>query len=92
MRRLADLISIHAPAGGATVLQGLCWRYYCISIHAPAGGATGGATKTASVTVSISIHAPAGGATLFSIPGFIMVDISIHAPAGGATGVNGCTS
>ena len=57
------LISIHAPAKGATHLITLNYMSSTISIHAPAKGAT--------VTViplyhlsSISIHAPAKGATV----------------------------
>ena len=36
------LVSIHAPAGGATPGIGLFFRAYGVSIHAPAGGATTG--------------------------------------------------
>ena len=56
------IISIHAPAKGATpkvhsIL--LVWR---ISIHAPAKGATN-VNGWHSCSVKISIHAPAKGAT-----------------------------
>ena len=36
----AAFISTHAPAGGATLICWLCFRYDIISTHAPAGGAT----------------------------------------------------
>ena len=78
------IISIHAPAKGATHTSDLCRFIFPISIHAPAKGAT-----TASVELSdnsiISIHAPAKGATMI---GDVLTDytgISIHAPAKGAT-------
>ena len=56
------LVSIHAPAGGATSQNPcLTWRR-CVSIHAPAGGATI-AMKDFGGGWTVSIHAPAGGAT-----------------------------
>ena len=56
------IISIHAPAGGATFDTAGKNRVRQISIHAPAGGATedGDLIHTG---YDISIHAPAGGAT-----------------------------
>ncbi len=57
------VVSIHAPAGGATA-QAFCdYQNQRVSIHAPAGGATiddMGRSRWSAV----SIHAPAGGATL----------------------------
>ncbi len=56
------LISIHAPAKGATSdVLGPC-AISPISIHAPAKGATQHVAKDL-VLVGISIHAPAKGAT-----------------------------
>ena len=37
----AMIISIHAPAGGATEISAALEKVLLISIHAPAGGATG---------------------------------------------------
>ena len=56
------IISIHAPAKGATTE--ICPKLPCsdISIHAPAKGATDPAMPCRS-TFHISIHAPAKGAT-----------------------------
>ena len=63
------VISIHAPAKGATTQFAQCWGICGISIHAPAKGAT--IVRAGSgVTEDISIHAPAKGATYFSIPVF----------------------
>ena len=58
----ANIISIHAPAWGATIST--LHRIVCkrISIHAPAWGATY-CSPIASHKFSISIHAPAWGAT-----------------------------
>ncbi len=60
-----DLISIHAPARGATVGAFRTIFSGVISIHAPARGATDG-YLTSLMQVAISIHAPARGATHFS--------------------------
>ena len=56
------LISIHAPAKGATMYPAEASDQQRISIHAPAKGATLLATSGRNVP-SISIHAPAKGAT-----------------------------
>ena len=37
---LINLVSIHAPAGGATLSNGKYFENKAVSIHAPAGGAT----------------------------------------------------
>ena len=56
------VISIHAPAKGATAQRKALTRWAKISIHAPAKGAT---TAVLQLTAHwyISIHAPAKGAT-----------------------------
>ena len=79
------LISIHAPAKGATCFTCLIASPVNISIHAPAKGATH--TEVIKTdALSISIHAPAKGATLGGLPFFVdLWGISIHAPAKGAT-------
>ena len=56
------VISIHAPAWGATVDKGGVAPVHSISIHAPAWGATKVLFKIC-LGLDISIHAPAWGAT-----------------------------
>ena len=56
------MVSIHAPARGATIRDGLAaWRRL-VSIHAPARGATSIRARP-SLQGMVSIHAPARGAT-----------------------------
>ena len=57
------LISIHAPARGATVSASKQSILIGISIHAPARGATNDRMDV-HYYISISIHAPARGATV----------------------------
>ena len=57
------LISIHAPAKGATLLDLDRIADCVISIHAPAKGATA-ARHSRGALAGISIHAPAKGATV----------------------------
>ncbi len=56
------VISIHAPARGATGHRYVYLYGYTISIHAPARGATR-STREYRTAMAISIHAPARGAT-----------------------------
>ena len=78
------LISIHAPARGATRFSAVVGMNLRISIHAPARGATAKSVGSLKAVV-ISIHAPARGATYrLGIAGRGK-NISIHAPARGAT-------
>ena len=56
------MISIHAPAWGATGWKATAMTYRVISIHAPAWGATE-LSQFESMFDNISIHAPAWGAT-----------------------------
>ena len=80
----ASVISIHAPARGATVFLSAFGRHIRISIHAPARGATQVHLKFAPCS-NISIHAPARGATKPNEFFIANNNISIHAPARGAT-------
>ena len=57
-----DFISIHAPAGGASIMMKKIYLSPSISIHAPAGGASVKSIPFSS-DHPISIHAPAGGAS-----------------------------
>ena len=83
------VVSIHAPARGAT--DGLIALVDSIrvSIHAPARGATVARAAVAGVE-SVSIHAPARGATMWMEEGGRVVQVSIHAPARGATPLVRC--
>ena len=77
-------ISIHAPAGGATLSPA---HRTCRSIHfnsRPCGRGDS-AIFVENRRTEISIHAPAGGATNTSRKRRRRQNISIHAPAGGAT-------
>ena len=78
------IVSIHAPAGGATFLSNRVRVFPVVSIHAPAGGATRH-TIWVDARHFVSIHAPAGGATANYFRFSTMELVSIHAPAGGAT-------
>jgi len=78
------IVSIHAPARGATHPSCLWARNTCVSIHAPARGATWESDGVFQ-QVHVSIHAPARGATWESDGVFQQVHVSIHAPARGAT-------
>ncbi len=78
----AGVVSIHAPAWGATDQRRTIGRTPDVSIHAPAWGAT---SRSARRPVRhVSIHAPAWGATR-RIRRVAPDDVSIHAPAWGAT-------
>ena len=57
------VVSIHAPAWGATVGWGGVVMTERVSIHAPAWGATPGTDLSAVLGLTVSIHAPAWGAT-----------------------------
>ena len=78
------IISIHAPARGATTIRFFFIELPPISIHAPARGATR-SKKGCYRHTAISIHAPARGATEIRWPEPTHSKISIHAPARGAT-------
>ena len=79
-----DIVSIHAPARGATghVCHGPGHRD--VSIHAPARGATTLAGFLFNRWM-VSIHAPARGATRRDSEIRHPRSVSIHAPARGAT-------
>ena len=58
----AELVSIHAPAWGATGESFAKPTGLMVSIHAPAWGATEIKNESSEV-IFVSIHAPAWGAT-----------------------------
>ena len=83
----AYLVSIHAPAWGATSFLLIEFtRSGFVSIHAPAWGATTDAGLS-SGACRVSIHAPAWGATRLWRSAAWWETVSIHAPAWGATQV-----
>ena len=82
---MASIISIHAPARGATSTGLRLLQVSPISIHAPARGATKVTVHFNQNHSNISIHAPARGATGDAVRKQIQATISIHAPARGAT-------
>ncbi len=61
-----ETVSIHAPAGGATMSPIWPYRSCTVSIHAPAGGATW-ERQLQGLWFNVSIHAPAGGATPYNL-------------------------
>ena len=80
-----DVISTHAPAGGATFTEEE--RNDCsgiISTHAPAGGATLPRLPPPVCAVYFNSRAR-GGRDIFLSTIFTRLIISTHAPAGGAT-------
>ena len=67
-QRLGHVVSIHAPAWGATEFRADKHGNHAVSIHAPAWGATW-ISCWACAGGKVSIHAPAWGATLKSVIG-----------------------
>ena len=63
LHALNAVISIHAPAWGATKIFLKNFQATCISIHAPAWGATQTQFILSLIHDGISIHAPVWGAT-----------------------------
>ena len=82
--RLFSLVSIHAPAWGATFDWWNSVYEDAVSIHAPAWGATNQVNNLHHRTL-VSIHAPAWGATESNAKLKTLFPVSIHAPAWGAT-------
>ena len=77
-------VSIHAPAGGATVDS---WSTCLATGFNPRarGGRDYSGSGCGGSADWVSIHAPAGGATRHGFADFAYILVSIHAPAGGAT-------
>ena len=78
------VVSIHAPAWGATYKAIDTGLEQYVSIHAPAWGATYESGYPQS-PFKVSIHAPAWGATTRDTTLNQTTNVSIHAPAWGAT-------
>ncbi len=80
----SPIVSIHAPARGATRGRTMRLVRPVVSIHAPARGATLGDLHVIYL-LPVSIHAPARGATPAKRDARPSRSVSIHAPARGAT-------
>ena len=78
------LVSIHAPAGGATAEEPEEVAPDGVSIHAPAGGATPVLDTIQGGERCFNPRAR-GGRDYDASHGIIVLYVSIHAPAGGAT-------
>ena len=78
------VVSIHAPAWGATLRCFILSARVIVSIHAPAWGATSSRADL-HWQAPVSIHAPAWGATPRAFFSTVFNAVSIHAPAWGAT-------
>ncbi len=85
-RHLRHIVSIHAPARGATLCNSLRQQSEeCFNPRPRAGGdAVDGVCEG---VLEVSIHAPARGATFRVRLEVAVPDVSIHAPARGATAV-----
>ena len=77
-------VSIHAPARGATAMQGRQRSRSCFNPRSREGSdaANNGPWVT---DFDVSIHAPARGATVLALAQLNRATVSIHAPARGAT-------
>ena len=89
MRR-QRMVSIHAPARGATGTGGATGMSWTVSIHAPARGATR-TNRGKPKTVCFNPRARAGRDRRDTVFGQ-KVQVSIHAPARGATQVKSPTN
>ena len=79
------IISIHAPARGATVPDTVCYPGQHNFNPRSREGSDSLAVVQVIISALISIHAPARGATSFNSSPTSSISISIHAPARGAT-------
>ncbi len=81
---VGELVSIHAPAWGATIAASRPSPTSTVSIHAPAWGAT---LECQSFEVSLKFQStpPRGGRLDRSLHVLARGEVSIHAPAWGAT-------
>ena len=78
-----ELVSIHAPTGGATIFRRKGVFAVRVSIHAPTGGAT---SPAPAVGVSCRFNSRAhGGRDIRTGRRRPCDGVSIHAPTGGAT-------
>jgi len=80
-----NLVSIHAPAWGATSVDLFFFSKIIVSIHAPAWGATESGKCTEKTKTSFNPRARMGRDFSDIVDGEIENNVSIHAPAWGAT-------
>ena len=80
-----EIISTHAPAGGATREDFTMEKYTIISTHAPAGGATRARWQTTARLQNFYSRPCGRGDTEVKLRDANAYTISTHAPAGGAT-------
>ena len=83
---LLVIVSIHAPAWGATPLPAIPSATRSFQFTLPRGERLG-ALELAFIVAGVSIHAPAWGATHRPRQRGLRLSVSIHAPAWGATTV-----
>ena len=81
----STLISIHAPARGATFTPNYKLPMYDISIHAPARGATRTMTMPSGFVKYFNPRSREGSDGILRTVRTKIIMISIHAPARGAT-------
>ena len=79
------LVSIHAPARGATWIHEPCLYGWIVSIHAPARGATRFRCLLCLNLRCFNPRSRKGSDTLRTVFAFQPLLVSIHAPARGAT-------
>ena len=78
------IVSIHAPAKGATHEWLLAYKQFVVSIHAPAKGATNYTSDGVFATLRFNSRSREGSDRSF-VTGGRSGNVSIHAPAKGAT-------
>src|SRR5262249_39433644 len=78
------IVSIHAPAWGATLIWDVMLNFHAFQSTRPRG-ARHRATRAKRLIAAVSIHAPAWGATGCVQLKSRQLPVSIHAPAWGAT-------
>ena len=84
--RQVYIVSIHAPARGATMARRIITTYLSFQSTRPRGARRVRHRCYPLQGLSVSIHAPARGATFDIYHGYFQVAfVSIHAPARGAT-------
>ncbi len=79
------MVSIHAPARGATGYLNPDGNHSIVSIHAPARGATGCGNSGQSTSAGFQSTRPRGARRYDKDDAGIIWLVSIHAPARGAT-------
>ena len=84
-----EIVSIHAPAWGATICGASLTFERIVSIHAPAWGATKQRLFRATVLNMFQSTPPRGGRPSSSNNSTAIASVSIHAPAWGATAIVG---